>query len=811
MDSDSLRQRSDATLDSERDRSYSNDNLGATTRPTPAATSTTTGVISHPHTKPADDPLKHDPEYVAYEKAGIEGRHDDEYDVEDDAIARAINSVVPMTDDPTEPVATFRVLFLGTLWGIGLCFANAIMAFRTAPAIMSATIVLILAYPMGKFMARVLPSHSFTSFGRSWSLNPGPFTMKEHVIIVLMASAAGSTGNGVPYGTDNVIGQKLIAGQDVSFAASTFWTLATQLAGFGMAGIVRRFIIWPREMVWPGNFAQLAVFASYWKEDNALAAEGASKYKLSRYTAFWIVSIAFFAYEWLPLYIFPALQTISLLCWFSPNKVVKAFGSASTGMGYLTISLDWTYFSSTWLTTPLWVTLTLLAGNLFWYWILTPIMYAAKTPGYQNIDPNSGAYAMQSSALYNATGHSINKKDLYFLANFTVNEEFVAREGPFTITHYFLNNYLISFFNATATLAHIALWYGPQIRRQFNEMRKGLGRGDKDIHNHFMRAYPEVPEWFYAAIFVVFVVVMIVVGEKTVFTIPWWATLLSIAIAAIFLIPIGIVQAITGQQIGLNVITEFVAGLLMPGKIVAVMCFKSWGYNSMSQALSLLGDLKMGHYLHISPVVMFATQFYGTALGAIASNGFVFWIIESWGPNGSGKLDPASPSWGYANFSLFFNAAAIWGAIGPKAFFADAYHNLPYLALLFGAIMPFLPWLANRAYPHRFWPLMNFAVFSTSVAIWGVGYRSAYFWGTLFIALFFQGYLYRRHFPLWSKYNYVFGAGADFGLAICTICFAFVGTAAMFPWWAGNPGSGSGADASPLPYDWWCFYDSWSG
>lgn len=38
------------------------------------------------------------------------------------------------------------------------------------------------------------------------------------------------------------------------------------------------------------------------------------------------------------------------------------------------------------------------------------------------------------------------------------------------------------------------------------------------------------------------------------------------------------IQAITNQQIGLNVIAELVAGYILPGKPLAMMIFKTFGY-----------------------------------------------------------------------------------------------------------------------------------------------------------------------------------------------------------------------------------------
>jgi OPT oligopeptide transporter protein len=59
---------------------------------------------------------------------------------------------------------------------------------------------------------------------------------------------------------------------------------------------------------------------------------------------------------------------------------------------------------------------------------------------------------------------------------------------------------------------------------------------------------------------------------------PWWALVLAIGMALVFFIPVGVIQAISNFQIGLNVITEFIAAYLLPGKPIANMTFKVYGY-----------------------------------------------------------------------------------------------------------------------------------------------------------------------------------------------------------------------------------------
>ena len=60
--------------------------------------------------------------------------------------------------------------------------------------------------------------------------------------------------------------------------------------------------------------------------------------------------------------------------------------------------------------------------------------------------------------------------------------------------------------------------------------------------------------------------------------VPIWGLVLAIAIAIFYIVPVGMIQAITNQQIGLNVITELIAGYALPGRPIALMIFKTFGY-----------------------------------------------------------------------------------------------------------------------------------------------------------------------------------------------------------------------------------------
>lgn len=95
-------------------------------------------------------------------------------------------------DDSTTPCLTFRSCILGLLFTCILAFVNQVFTYRTMPIFLNMIVAQLLSYPIGKAMASVLPHRTFRLFGDHWqfSFNPGPFSVKEHCIISIMANTA---------------------------------------------------------------------------------------------------------------------------------------------------------------------------------------------------------------------------------------------------------------------------------------------------------------------------------------------------------------------------------------------------------------------------------------------------------------------------------------------------------------------------------------------------------------------------------------------------------------------------------------------
>ena len=96
------------------------------------------------------------------------------------------------------------------------------------------------------------------------------------------------------------------------------------------------------------------------------------------------------------------------------------------------------------------------------------------------------------------------------------------------------------------------------------------------------------------------------------------------------------IQAITNQQIGLNVSTELIIGYALPGRPVAMMMFKTWCYITMAQALTFTSDFKLGHYMKGPPRPMFWGQVIATAIAGTVQLGVQAWMFT----NIEGMCDP---------------------------------------------------------------------------------------------------------------------------------------------------------------------------
>lgn len=242
---------------------------------------------------------------------------------------------------------------------------------------------------MGKFAAWILPIDTYKLprwlGGSEFSFNPGPFNIKEHTVIVMMANVA----IGPAYALYATVSSELYYNHPMGFGFSIMFLFATQMAGFTLAGICRRFVVWPASMIWPGNLVVATNLNTFHAEEDGFTGG------MSRFKFLMVCMAGSFAWYFFPGkpcgsieraitlmhhpgFVFTALSYFSWVCWIAPrNNVVNQLFGVSTGLGMGLLTFDWTQV--TWignpLTTPWWAEVNVGIGFVVFYWILTPILY----------------------------------------------------------------------------------------------------------------------------------------------------------------------------------------------------------------------------------------------------------------------------------------------------------------------------------------------------------------------------------------------------------------------------------------------------
>lgn len=239
------------------------------------------------------------------------------------------------TDDPTMPCLTFRAMFIGTLFAGAGSFIDTLFAFRQPPIYVGVSVGQLLAYPLGKFLAKVLPHHRFHLFGKEFSLNPGPFNRKEHMLITIMCNVSMTS----PYTVDIVPVQYLPQYFGQAFAHDVGYqflnTLGMNFVGYGMAGLTRRFLVWPSFAIWPGTLSNLALIKAFHAESNEAVRGPFGMWRISRERFFMYAFLAMAVYYFFPGYIFTALSSFSWITWIAPNNVkLDAICGFNGGMGF---------------------------------------------------------------------------------------------------------------------------------------------------------------------------------------------------------------------------------------------------------------------------------------------------------------------------------------------------------------------------------------------------------------------------------------------------------------------------------------------
>ncbi|KAM3742538.1 hypothetical protein ACB098_07G075500 [Castanea mollissima] len=418
--------------------------------------------------------------------------------------------------------------------------------------------------------------------------------------------------------------------RNISFFASWLLIVTTQVLGYGWAGLLRKYVVELAHMRWPASCnsrSSLTFSALQEKEEK----------RFSGAKFFLIALICRFTWYTVPGYLFSTLTNIS---W--------QIGSGMKGLGLGAVALDWAAVSS-FLFSPL-ISPSFSIMNVFAGYVL--MVYIAIPIAYWGLDLyNASRFPIFSSQLFTSQGQQYNILAIY------------EKQGPIHLSMFFALTYGFGFATIVATLTHVTLFYG-----RFQASYKGM----EGIHTKLMRKYKDIPSWWFYLLLIVTLAVSLVLCTvlNDQVQLPWWGLLFASAIAYSFTLPIicqstlisiYIVFLFTINTPGLNSITEYIMGLIYPGRPIANVSFKVYGYMAMNQAVSFLNNFKFRHYMKIPPRSMFLLQFIGTILAGTINIGVARWLLNSIQNICQPELLPVNSPWTCPSDRVFFDASVIWG------------------------------------------------------------------------------------------------------------------------------------------------------
>jgi hypothetical protein len=297
-----------------------------------------------------------------------------------------------------------------------------------------------------------------------------------------------------------------------------------------------------------------------------------------------------------PQYIAPAFAGISIFCLTHQNSllVTNLFGGAmaNEGLGFLSVSLDWTTVSSG--GNPLYLPIRTLFNSLAGYLLSIGIFMGL----YYSNHWNAKSFPFLSPQMFsdNSTSHkfvSYNQSAILD-SRYRVDQDQLAVHGlpHYTSSHVFAMT--VRNLGITASISHMILWHWDDIKSAFSFLSVKSGMSFKKInwkiwqhrghqltreeadkicpHYGVMQAYSEVPSSWFAAVWVIAALVGFITSTIAKSTLPWWAFLIAFLISAFCLPFFAALNAMFGFHVKVESLVQVIGAYMLPGLPIANMC-----------------------------------------------------------------------------------------------------------------------------------------------------------------------------------------------------------------------------------------------
>ncbi|KAI8974273.1 OPT oligopeptide transporter protein-domain-containing protein [Trametes punicea] len=623
-----------------------------------------------------------------------------------------------------------------------------IYLFKPVQVTVSTVFLLLLIYSVGIAWAKYLPRAEWVEGTRLARLapalrfiNPGEFRIKE---VPCYRFSGGSTASGG------------------SSAVMNFAVQRCTLRSYGLVGLLRPLTVYPSEMV-------------YWGLHRHVCPGG------------------------LALVHLPLLNGINVICLATQHVpsgaqdvITNLFGGTdgNEGLGFLSLSLDWQYITSTFMSYPSSSKVCLLRSADISFishiaaaansWIGYAVCYIAIMGIYYSNVWNSKAFPMLSTSLYSQNGSTYDQ-DAVFGSTFQLNETALEIVGLPALTGSNAWSNLCSNLAIGGLVAHTVLFWGRYVWDSFKQAKE---KTQPDPHWQIVnKNYEEVPWYWYLAL----LVLAFFAGERVLRRLdaekqrtdacgrldsyfqrsdhaPWYAYIVALLLGA-FVTPFStLLFARMGNGIATNQLMKMVAGAVNPGKPVANLYFSMWSHDVVATSINLAGDLKIGQYLKVPPRHMFLTQVWGTILGAAVNYVVMVSVVDA---QREILLDPRGTNIWSGQYPQSLNSAAVTWSLAKQLYGPHGPYIWIPLALLFA-------WSRRMRTESIILPIIyQYAQWMSS------GTNSPVMSGIIV-----------------GLYNFILGGALDGGAQVMIFILSFAvfgasGTPKPFPAWWGNPAQGN--------------------
>ncbi|KAE9566288.1 Oligopeptide transporter 8 [Colletotrichum fructicola] len=708
--------------------------------------------------------------------------------------ADAAQHLLPLRDD-FQPSLTFRSIFLATCLSAFQAVMSQIYTFKPTQVTISGTFIVLIAYFMGKAWANFLPRGD--KLEARWRekggegtpprwirtvsfLNHGPWNLKEHAICAITATSASNAAASITV----FAAQDLFYDLPLSPATVVLSVISIGLFGYGICGIMRPIAVWHVDAVYWSTLPTVKTLQGlHWQD--------LKNSKPLRW--FWYSFAGMFAYEFLPAYIWPWLNSVSIPCLAAMHAtgakaatLTNLFGGSinNEGLGLFSLSFDWQYITSFNTSLPLALQAHAALGYFVCFIVMLGIYY-------------SNAWDAKSQPFMSTRLRSEDGSTYPIAKVFTggvLNKEALATYGIPRLTGSFA--YAMFMANAAigALIAHCFLFWAGDVVNAYKSARSG--RYDDRHHAHMAKHYKETPWWWYVVVLVLSFILGIVVVTTQNITLPAWAYIVALLLG-IFIAPLStILYSRYGNGIATNNLSKMLAGLLLPERPIGNMYFAAWSHNVISNAVTLSNDLKMGEYLKIPPRVMFLTQVYGTILGGFINYAVMISIV-----NGNRELlvdSDGNNAWSGATMQSYNTNATSWALAHYLYKIGGKYEMVPIgLGIGFGIVavhrlvVHFVPKIRGFSLSE-----INFPQFIQYAGFIPYNQSQTCVIFSQIIAGFFTQFYLRNYRPrIFRDYSYlVTGAMDGASLTVLFILsfavFGAGGSSKPFPTWWGNNADG---------------------